>query len=148
VRRGAVVILVVVLLAAVALIVAELATSAGQRTVTIANPCRVRAPFPGSGIDATVQRVVLDALDRAACQLHTTREELVLSLRPAKGKKPRWDEHTLDTALRAGLVSSVDQAEHRGDIPAFLAPLIRNAVAKAPISKIIEGSVSLSDLFG
>jgi hypothetical protein len=143
----AVAILVAVLVAAGALIAGELALSADRGGVTVANPCRVRAPFPGSGIDATVQRVVLDGLDGAACRLHTTREELVLSLRPGKGKR-RWDQHTLDTALRAGLIRAVDQAEQRGDIPAFLAPLVRNAVEKAPLAKIIEGSVNLNDLFG
>ena len=143
----AVVIVVVVLGAAVGLIAAELGASANRNSVTVADPCRVRAPFPGSGIDATVQRVVLDGLDGAACRLHTTREELVLSLRPGKGK-PRWDQHTLNTALRTGLLRAVDQAEQRGDIPAFLAPLVRNAIEKAPLAKIIEGSVDLNDLFG
>jgi hypothetical protein len=146
--KRAVVILVVLVAAAVALIVAELAVSAGHDGVTVAKPCRVRAPFAGGGIDGTIQRVVLDGLDGAACRLHTTREELVLSLRPGEGKKPRWDQHTLNTALRGGLLRAVDGAAERGDIPSFLAPLVRNAVEKAPLAKIIEGGVDLNDLFG
>ena len=142
-----VVILVALLVAGVALIAAELATSAGRSEVTVANPCRTRAPFPGSGIDATIQRVVLDGLDGAACRLHTTREQLVLSLRPGSGKR-RWDQHTIDTTLRAGLLRSVDEAEQRGDIPAFLAPIVRRVVERAPLAKLIQGGVSLSDLFG
>jgi len=142
-----VVILVALLVAAAALIAAELATSAGRSDVTVADPCRTRAAFPGGGIDATIQRVVLDGLDGAACRLHTTREQLVLSLRPGSGKR-RWDQHTIDTALRAGLLRSVDEAEHRGDIPGFLAPIVRRVVERAPLAKLIQGGVSLSDLFG
>ena len=44
-----------------------------------------------------------------ACQLHTTREELVLSFVPSAGtKRIRWDRQTIDRALRAGL----DHASH------------------------------------
>jgi hypothetical protein len=95
-----------------------------------------------------VQRIVLDGLDGAACRLHTTREELVLSLAPGTGVKRRWDEHTVEVAIRAGLLRSVDDAERRGDIPSFAAPFLRRLVEDAPIGKLIRGGISLSNLFG
>jgi hypothetical protein len=114
----------------------------------IANPCKPREGRTG-GIDATIQRIVLDGLDGAACRLHTTREELVLSLGGSSAVLPRrWDEHTVEVALRAGLLRSVDEAESRGDIPGFLAPLVRRLVKRAPLDRIIEGGFSLSDLLG
>lgn len=75
----------------------------------LADPCTTNAVATGSGIDATVQRFARATLDGAACQLHTTREELVLSFVPEAGtKRIRWDRQTIDRALRAGL----DHASH------------------------------------
>lgn len=114
----------------------------------IANPCQPRHGRTG-GIDATIQRIVLDGLDGAACRLHTTREELVLSLGGGGAVLPRrWDEHTVEVALRAGLLRAVDDAERRGDIPGFLAPVVRRLVERAPLDKLIQGGFSLSDLLG
>jgi hypothetical protein len=113
----------------------------------LADPCKPRGGRTG-GIDATIQRIVLDGLDGAACRLHTTREELVLSLGGGVGVTRRWDEHTIEVALRAGLLRSVDEAERRGDIPSFLAPAVRGLVERAPLKPLIEGGFKLSDLLG
>jgi hypothetical protein len=75
----------------------------------LADPCTTKAVATGSGIDATVQRFARATLDGAACRLHTTREELVLSFVPGAGTtRIRWDRQTIDSALRAGL----DHASH------------------------------------
>jgi hypothetical protein len=114
----------------------------------LANPCQPREGRTG-GIDATIQRVVLDGLDGAACRLHTTREELVLSLGGSgSGVTRRWDPHTIEVALRAGLLRSVDEAVQRGDVPGFLAPTLRGIVKHAPIGELVRGGFSLSDLLG
>ena len=144
---GAATVVVTLLVAAVAVVVAEVGKSATEGPVKIAGPCKPRAPFAGQGIDATIQRVVLDGLDGAACRLHTTREELVLSLRGGTGSR-RWDQHTIDTALRAGLLRAVDEADRRGDIPGFLVPVVRRVVETVPLDKLIEGGLSLKDLIG
>jgi hypothetical protein len=137
-------ILVGLIVAAVALIAAELVVGATHESVKIANPCTQRAPFPGSGTDATIQRIVLDGLDGAACRLHTTREELVLSL----DGKGRWDEHTIEVAVRAGLLGAVDDAGRRGDIPGFLVPLVRAAVERLPLAALVKGGLNLRSLIG
>jgi hypothetical protein len=136
--------LVAVLVAAVAFLAAELAAGATHRTVEVRNPCAPRPLFPGHGIDATIQRVVLDGLDGAACRLHTTRERLVLSLRGTR----RWDRHTIEVAVRAGTLRAVDEAVRRGDIPGFLAPLARRLVRTTPLDKLIQGGLSLGGLIG
>ncbi len=90
--------------AALALIVVEFglgAVSFGQPR--LANPCTASAGPSGGGIDGAVQRFARSTLDGAACQLHTSREELVLSFVPAAGtKKIRWTRQTIDDALKAG----------------------------------------------
>ena len=113
----------------------------------LADPCRARETRTG-GIDATVQRIVLDGLDGAACRLHATREELVLSLGSGTGVHRRWDERTVELALRAGLLRAVDEADRRGDVPGFLAPLLRRFVERAPLDLLVRGGFSLRDLLG
>jgi len=141
-------VLVALLLAGVALIGVELGLGAlDEPSPKIANPCQPRAGRSG-GIDTTIQRIVLDGLDGAACRLHTTREELVLSIGGGSLAPRQWDEHTVEAALRAGLLRSVDAAEQRGDVPSFLAPALRGLVERAPLDKLIRGGFSLNDLLG
>jgi hypothetical protein len=141
-------VLVALLLSGAALVGVELGKGAlDEPAPKIANPCQPREGRTG-GIDATIQRIVLDGLDGAACRLHTSREELVLSLGGGVGVTRRWDEHTIEVALRAGLLRSVDEAVQRGDVPSFLAPALRQLVQSAPIDKLVRGGIGLSDFFG
>jgi hypothetical protein len=147
--RSAVWVLVALLASGAVLVGVELGRGAlDEPAPKIASPCHPRTGRSG-GIDATIQRIVLDGLDGAACRLHTTREELVLSLGgEGLGSTRRWDEHTIEVALRAGLLRSVDAAEQRGDVPGFLAPALRGIVERAPLGKLVRGGISLSDLLG
>ncbi len=112
------------------------------------NPCTAESPDLGGGLDAALQRIVLDGLNGAACELHTTREELVLSLRPSGGHRPRWDSETIQRAVRAGLVRAIDKAEGRGDVPGFLAPVLRETARDAPLAFLINEGSRLSDVLG
>jgi hypothetical protein len=141
-------ILIALLAAGVALIAVELGLGAlNQPSPAIANPCQPRGGRTG-GIDATVQRIVLDGLDGAACRLHTTREELVLSIGGGSLAPRHWDPHTIDVAVRAGLLRSLDDAVARGDVPGFAVPALRQLVERLPIEQLIRGGISLSDLLG
>jgi hypothetical protein len=129
--------LAVLFAAAAVLIGVEFALGAADAgEAHVANPCQPRL-FRGD----VVQRVVLAGLDHAACRLHTSREELVLSFGSGKISKRK------EAALRAGLLRAVDEAEGRGEIPALLAGPIRQLIRTAPISKLISGSISIADLF-
>jgi hypothetical protein len=141
-------ILATLLAAVLALVAVELGKGAAEEPgPKLANPCHSR-PGRSGGLDAAVQRIVLDGLDGAACRLHTTREELVLSLAPETGVRRRWDEHTIEVAVRAGLLQAVDRAERRGDIPGFVAPLLRRLVETAPLDRLIRGGIGLGNLLG
>jgi hypothetical protein len=143
-------VLLVLFVAAGALIGVELGKGAARPvSPRIANPCAPRTPFPGGGLDALAQRVVLDGLDGAACRLGTSREELVLSLAPGTGVQVAGaDRSKVEAAVRAGLLRSLNEAVRRGDVPAFVAPTLRRIVETAPIDVLIQGGISLSDLFG
>jgi hypothetical protein len=136
-------------LVALVLIAVELGQGAlGYGESKVADPCAHREPFPGGGVDATVQRIVLDGLDGAACELGTTREELVLSFDPALGLDVDWDRETLERAVRSGFDEAIDDAEARGDIGGLEARLLRELVGRAPLDWLIEGGSSLLDQFG
>jgi hypothetical protein len=91
--------------AALSLIVIEVAFGAlsfGQPR--LADPCTTKPGPAGGGVDGAVQRFARATLDGAACELHTSREELVLLFVPSAGtKRIRWSKQTIDQALRAGL---------------------------------------------
>ena len=92
-------VLAALLASILALVAVELGKGAANEPgPKLADPCHPR-PGRTGGFDATVQRIVLDGLDGAACRLHTTREELVLSLAPGTGVPRRWDEHTIEATI-------------------------------------------------
>lgn len=141
--------LVALLLAGAALVAVELGLGAlNEPSPKLASPCHPRPGGPSGGIDATIQRIVLDGLDGAACRLHTTREELVLSIGGGSLAPRQWDPHTIEVALRAGLLRSLDEAVRRGDVPGFLEPALRGLVERLPLDRLVRGGFSLSDLLG
>lgn len=119
---------------AVALIVVELAMGAGSfGQPHLADPCTVKPAQTGSGLSAVVERFARATLDGAACKLHTTREELVLSFVPAAGtRRIRWDRKTIDTALRAGLDRAAHEVAGNG---------IAGSVLAFTLSKVFAPSV-------
>jgi hypothetical protein len=134
---------------AAVLIMVELANGAlDYGESTLADPCEPRETFPGQGFEATVQRIVLDGLDGAACELNTTREELVLSVDPDLGRDVEWDRETLERAVRSGLLKAIDDAEERDSIGGLEARLLRAVVERAPLDWLIQGGTSLADLLG
>ena len=141
--------LVALLVAAAALLAFELGLGAASYgSGRLADPCRPHT-FSGVGLDATIQQIVLDGLDGAACRLHTTREELVLSFGSSTGYPPRrWDKHTIETAVRDGMLAAVSNAESRGQIPGFVATVLRGAIESAPLDQLIRGAISLGDVIG
>ena len=147
--RGALVALVALFVGASALLGIELARGAVDAgALAVQDPCEPRPAFAGEGLDATLQRIVLDGLDGAACELGTTREELVLSLSPRSGVEIAWDDATIERAVRAGLLESISDAEDRGSLNAVVALVLRQVVERAPVQWLIDGGQGLAGLFG
>ena len=146
---ASVAVLAALLVGSLALLIVELANGAtGAVSPAIARPCEARQPFDGQGLDATVQRVVLEGLDGAACKLGTSREQLVLSLSPASRRERPSNRHTIEAAVREGLVHAVDAEAQQGHIPALLVPLLHRLVRSTPFEKLIQGGISLGSLLG
>ena len=147
-RQVAIAALVALAVGAMALLAIELTNGArAAGALAIRDPCGSRPPFPGQGLDATLQRIVLDGLDGAACELRTSREELVLSLAPGTGASPgRWDDETIERSLRAGLLAAVNDAERRGSLNGLVAALLRQVVERAPVRWLIEGGQGIAGL--
>ena len=143
------VVVVGLLAAAAVLIVLELGLGAASYgSGKLADPCHPRT-FAGGGFDAAVQRIVLDGLSGAACRLHTSREELVLSIGSVPtASGPHWDRHTIEVALRAGMLASLHAAVQRGDIPGFLEGPLRQVIQRAPLDELIRGAIDLRSLIG
>lgn len=81
----------------------------------VADPCTARPAFAKGGIDGEVQRFALSGLAGAACRLHASREELVLSFVPSADQKDvRWDRPTIERALRAGFDRAFADVKQRG----------------------------------
>lgn len=135
------------LAAAVVLLAVELGMGAWSfGEIHREDPCTARTKSLGGGVDAALQRIVLDGLNGAACRLHTTREQLVEALGPSGSS--RWSDEQIQQAVRSGLVRAIDESEDRGDLPGIVASVLREAAKHAPVKFLVQGGTSFSDLLG
>jgi hypothetical protein len=134
--------------AATALVAVELARGGlGFGGLALEDPCTTRSFGSGQGLDAAVQRIAMSGIYGGACELGTTREELVLSFVPAAGEqKIRWDRVTIERAVRAGLLRAIAVADERGDLGATEAGLLRVVVERAPLDWLVEGGSAVRGL--
>ena len=124
------------------LIVAELAAGALNFGETrIADACTTEADFEGGGIDGAIQRFALSAISGAACELDTSREELVLSFVPsANATDVRWDKETINRALRSGVRRAAEDTAGDGLVGAVLAGVLEEILAD-PLAWILGQSL-------
>jgi hypothetical protein len=134
-RRTASGVVLALVVAAAVLIAVELGMGAVHTgKANLQDPCTTKPQLHEGGffgsIDAAVQRVALSGLNGAACSLHTSREELVLSFAPAPGtKKVRWTTATIRKALRSGIDKAVHDEVGGGFAGDALAFVLREVVA-------------------
>lgn len=143
-RRRAGLALAALVAGAAVLIAVELDLGAVDygRSVT-KDACTARSDFAGSGIDGAIQRTVLSGLYGAACELGTTREELVLSFAPAAGTRAvRWDSQTIERALRAGMLQALDDSS----LPEPVESVLRAIVEHAPLDLLVGGGITVADI--
>ena len=135
-------VLAALLVAVGVFIVAEIAAGALDFGETrIADACTTEANFEGGGIDGAIQRFALSAISGAACELDTSREELVLSFVPsANASDVRWDKETINRALRAGVEQAAEDTAGEGLAGAVLAGLLKEILAD-PLAWILGQSI-------
>ena len=142
-------VLAALIVAAAVLIGVELALGARDYgEVELTPPCSAATPaIESGGLDATVQRIVLRALDAAACDLGISREELVLSLSPRSGGRfGSFSDAELERALRTGLVRAIDQSEADGEIGSVEARVFRELAERAPVELVRQAAEHANDL--
>jgi hypothetical protein len=124
--------------AAVCLLVLEIGFGGlGYGRVALGDPCDREGGFEGGGLDGALQGVTLYALDRAACELGTTREELVLSLADT-GKQAVAVAERIRDALREAFEAGFENLVAAGGVVGELAArLFRAVIESAPIDWLL-----------
>jgi len=134
--------------AALTLVVVSLALGgASYAPAGSRDPCQPYQWQSTSSLDQVAQRITLSALDGAACDLHVSRETLVISLASAGGRRAFASDPRLADALRAGLTRAIDDAESAGVIPGLVATGLRVAVAHLPVDQLISSLRDANGLF-
>jgi hypothetical protein len=112
------------------------------------DPCKPR-PWPQTtGLQQTAQQFTLSALDGTACQLHVSRETLVLALGSSGGRERFAADPRLQEAVRAGLLRAIDDGERAGAINSLEAGALRELARNAPVNEVVGLLRDASPLFG
>jgi hypothetical protein len=146
---------VLVALAAVAVVVVTYLALGGAsyKPTPVADPCKTREWRNPGGLQEVAEQIVLSGLDGAACNLHVSREELMLALANDRSLDAFAAEHGLtraeaEKAVRAGLVRAVDDADEANALPGFVATLVRAAVERIPPSRVLDLLEQLPGVLG
>jgi hypothetical protein len=126
------------LAASAALVGAYLALGGGSNEPTPPpDPCRVQvAPTRGQGLEATLERVGLEALAGAACDLKISREKLLLGL--VGETRLGISDRERNDAFRNGLRRAIDTEQQQGRLGGAEAFLLRGTIAVLPIDALLE----------
>jgi hypothetical protein len=109
----------------------------------VADPCAARSWRNPQGFEAVAEQIVLSALDGAACQLHVSREDMVLALANRDSREQFVREHNISNAelesiVRRGLKRSIDDAQNAGALNPTLAGILRGVVGNLPIDELLD----------
>jgi hypothetical protein len=113
----------------------------------VRDPCKPRQWQKADDLQGTSQQFTLSALDGTACELHVSRETLVVALASADGRERFADDPRLQAAVRAGLERAIDDGERAGEISGIVATGLRALARNAPVSEVIELIRDASPLF-
>jgi hypothetical protein len=127
----------------VALVLVYVALGGGRYTPTeAADPCVRRAWPSPQGLQATLEQIALSTADGAACDLHVSREELVLALGSESdldrfAAKRGLSRSDAESAIRDGLVRAIDDGEQVDVVGSGTADVLRNIATRLPIGLVL-----------
>jgi hypothetical protein len=130
--------------AAAALVLLYLALGgASYAPAKVADPCATRDWRDPQGFEEVAEQIVLSGLDGAACELHVSREEMVLALADRESRERFARQHgisnqRLEELVRAGLLRAVDDAERADAIDPTVADLLRRIVPRIPVDELLD----------
>jgi len=144
-----------VALAAVAVVLVPYVALGGgsYEPAAVGDPCAARAERAPDGVSEVLERIVLTGLDRAACDLGVSREELVLAVRSEGALESFAEEQgvskdDVQQAVQEGLVTGIDKAENDDELPGVVASLARRAVESVSVWQLLDALDKLSGLAG
>jgi hypothetical protein len=131
---GAVVVLVVVYLAL---------GGASYAPAKVADPCAPRDWREPQGFEEVAEQIVLSAVDGAACDLHVSREDMVLALanKDSREQFARANgimNQKLEELVHDGLVRAIDDAENAGALNSTVAGVLRGVVRRVPLDELFD----------
>ncbi len=109
----------------------------------VADPCQTREWRNPGGIERVAEQIVLSTLDGVACEVGSSREELVLALasdasRAAFARDHGLDDDGLERVARRGLGRAIDDAEGAGALAGWQAALLRQAARRVPLESLLD----------
>ncbi len=109
----------------------------------VADPCAPRDWRNPQGFQAVAEQIVLSALDGAACELHVSREDMVLALASSESRDRFAREHgisnqRLEQLARLGLLRAIDDAERANAINSTVADLLRAVAPRVPVDELLD----------
>ena len=113
----------------------------------VRDPCEPRPWREPEGLEESAEQFGLSALDGAACELRVTRETLAVAIASEETRQEFIEEYGVtderwETAIRAGLLRAVDDAEEAGAISSAVAVPLRAVFARIPVE---EGIALIED---
>jgi hypothetical protein len=112
-------------------------------TSHVADPCQTREWRSPSGIQRVAEQIVLSTLDGVACEVGSSREELVLAL-PSAGSRIAFarshglDADELEEVTRRGLDRAIRDAEKADALAGWQAALLRQAAERIPLDTLLD----------
>jgi hypothetical protein len=136
-------------LAAVAvLVVVEIQRGAfSDGALAVPDPCHRTVDVATDGIDGQAQRIGLRAIDLAACELGTTREQLLLTTASSLTESRELASGTED-AIRAGLERAIDEEEEADRLNSVAAWLLSQAAQNAPVEWVVRAVEEIGPIVG
>ncbi|MFL5870075.1 MAG: hypothetical protein ACJ75R_03280 [Solirubrobacterales bacterium] len=137
--------LIAAALAASALLAGAYLAAGGSdyQPTPVADPCQPRDWRSPDSVDEYAEQFFLSALDGAACQLHASRESLVVALATPENRSKFAAEHgisdtELEAAIRAGVERAIDDAQRAGAISPLIASGLRAVARELPVDEVIS----------
>jgi hypothetical protein len=118
-----------------------------EDALAVPDPCERRVTIDTGGLDGQTQRIGLTALDIAACELGTSREQLLLELTASLQESRNFPSGTED-AIRDGLEQAIDREEREDRLNVVAAFLLKQAAQRAPVEWVVRAVEEIGPLVG
>jgi hypothetical protein len=136
------------LVATAVLVVIEIGRGAfSEGALAVPDPCDRPVNVATEGIDGQAQRVGLRAIDVAACELRTTREQLLLATASSLTESRELAPGTED-AIRRGLEQAIDEEEEAGRLNTVAAWVLSQAAQNAPVEWVVRAVEEIGPIVG